>query len=110
MAGRCDCGSLRPGSAFAGTAERRDTGTERAQPEICRTCGRGDRGAGAGIDPADCALRQGFVSNIAVLIGIVIGGVVATITGKMNFDKVVKAPLFDMVLPFEIATPTFDPI
>ena len=53
---------------------------------------------------------RGFVSNIAVLIGIVIGGVVATITGKMNFDKVVKAPLFDMVLPFEIATPTFDPI
>jgi xanthine/uracil permease len=30
--------------------------------------------------------------------------------GLMNFDKVGKAAWFDLVLPFEIATPTFDPI
>ena len=53
---------------------------------------------------------KGFLSNVAVLVGIVIGGVVATLTGKMNFDKVAKAGWFDLVLPFEIATPTFDPI
>jgi uric acid transporter len=53
---------------------------------------------------------KGFVANISVLLGIVIGGVVATAMGLMNFDKVGKAAWFDVVLPFEIATPTFDPI
>jgi NCS2 family nucleobase:cation symporter-2 len=53
---------------------------------------------------------RGFVSNISVLLGIVIGGVVATAAGLMNFDKVSKAGWFDLVLPFEIATPVFDPI
>jgi NCS2 family nucleobase:cation symporter-2 len=50
------------------------------------------------------------VSNISVLLGIVIGGVVATAAGLMNFDKVSKAGWFDLVLPFEIAAPVFDPI
>ena len=53
---------------------------------------------------------KGFIANISVLLGIVIGGIVATAMGLMNFDKVAKAAWFDMVLPFEIATPTFDPI
>jgi len=53
---------------------------------------------------------KGFVANISVLLGIVIGGAVATAMGLMNFDKVGKAAWFDLVLPFEIATPTFDPI
>ena len=53
---------------------------------------------------------RGFVSNISVLLGIVIGGVVATAAGLMNFDKVSKAGWFDLVLPFEIAAPVFDPI
>ena len=53
---------------------------------------------------------KGFVANISVLLGIVIGGVVATATGMMTFDKVGKAAWFDLVLPFEIATPTFDPV
>ncbi|GAA4430017.1 nucleobase:cation symporter-2 family protein [Acidovorax lacteus] len=53
---------------------------------------------------------KGFVANISVLLGIVIGGVVATALGLMNFDKVAKASWFDLVLPFEIALPVFDPI
>ena len=53
---------------------------------------------------------KGFVANIAVLLGIVIGGVVAAAMGLMTFGKVEKAAWFDIVLPFEIATPTFDPI
>jgi NCS2 family nucleobase:cation symporter-2 len=53
---------------------------------------------------------RGFVSNISVLLGIVIGGIVATAAGLMNFDKVSKAGWFDLVLPFEIAAPVFDPI
>ena len=53
---------------------------------------------------------RGFVANISVLLGIVVGGVIATVMGYMNFDKVAKASWFDLVLPFEIATPVFDPI
>ena len=53
---------------------------------------------------------KGFVANISVLLGIVIGGIIATSMGLMNFDKVAKAGWFDVVLPFEIATPVFDPI
>ena len=53
---------------------------------------------------------RGFVANISVLLGIVIGGVAATAAGMMSFDKVAKAHWFDLVLPFEIANPVFDPI
>jgi uracil-xanthine permease len=53
---------------------------------------------------------KGFVANISVLLGIVVGGVVSTMLGFMNFDKVGNAAWFDLVLPFEIAAPVFDPI
>jgi uracil-xanthine permease len=53
---------------------------------------------------------KGFVANISVLLGIVIGGIVATATGMMNFDKVGKAPWFDVVLPFHFGVPIFDPV
>ena len=53
---------------------------------------------------------RGFIANISVLLGIIVGGVVATAAGLMSFDKVAKANWFDLVLPFEIATPVFDPI
>jgi NCS2 family nucleobase:cation symporter-2 len=53
---------------------------------------------------------KGFVSNISVLLGIIIGGVIATAAGMMTFEKVGKAGWFDLVLPFEIAAPIFDPI
>ena len=53
---------------------------------------------------------KGFIANISVLLGIVIGAVVAVGMGMMHFDKVAKAQWFDLVLPFEIANPVFDPI
>ena len=53
---------------------------------------------------------KGFLANISVLLGIIVGGVVATAAGMMSFEKVAKAHWFDLVLPFEIATPVFDPI
>jgi len=53
---------------------------------------------------------RGFIANISVLLGIVIAAVIATVMGLMNFDKVAKANWVDLVLPFEIATPVFDPI
>ena len=53
---------------------------------------------------------KGFLSNISVLLGIVIGGAVATSMGLMNFDKVAKAEWFALVLPLQFGTPVFDPV
>ena len=53
---------------------------------------------------------KGFVANISVLLGIVIGGVIATATGLMNFDKVGKAAWFDVVTPFHFGMPVFEPV
>ena len=52
---------------------------------------------------------KGFIANISVLLGIVIGGVVATLLGIMTFEKVGKAAWFDVVVPFAFGTPKFDP-
>ena len=51
---------------------------------------------------------KGFVANIAVLIGIVTGGLVATLFGMMNFEKVASAGWFALITPFHFGTPTFD--
>ena len=53
---------------------------------------------------------KGFIANISVLLGIAIGGVVATAMGIMTYEKVGKAPWFDVVLPFHFGMPQFDPI
>jgi NCS2 family nucleobase:cation symporter-2 len=51
---------------------------------------------------------KGFVANIAVLLGIVIGCAAAMAMGKMNFDKVAQAGWFEIVTPFAFGAPTFD--
>ncbi len=51
---------------------------------------------------------RGFVANISVLLGIVIGAVVAIALGKMSFGKVAEAPWFDLILPFHFGTPVFE--
>ncbi|MCK6376516.1 MAG: purine permease [Zoogloea sp.] len=53
---------------------------------------------------------KGFVANIAVLLGIIIGCGVAVAMGKMGFEKVAKAQWFDVVTPFAFGMPTFDPL
>ena len=53
---------------------------------------------------------RGFIANIAVLLGIVIGCIVAVIMGKMHFDMVAKADWFAIVTPFAFGMPTFDPV
>jgi uric acid transporter len=53
---------------------------------------------------------KGFVANISVLLGIVIGGVVATALGLMTFEKVGKAAWFDVVTPFHFGMPVFEPV
>ena len=53
---------------------------------------------------------KGFVANISVLLGIVIGAIAATALGLMTFEKVGKAPWVDVVLPFHFGMPVFDPL
>ena len=53
---------------------------------------------------------RGFVANISVLLGIVVAAALAAAMGMMSFDRVARARWFDIVLPFEIALPTFDPV
>ena len=51
---------------------------------------------------------KGFLANIAVLLGIVIGCGLALLLGKMNFDKVAQAGWFEIVTPLAFGAPTFD--
>jgi uracil-xanthine permease len=53
---------------------------------------------------------KGFMANIAVLLGIVVGGIVAAMLGMMSFDKVGAAEWFAVIKPFHFGMPTFDPI
>lgn len=53
---------------------------------------------------------KGFFANIAVLLGIVLGGVLTAALGMMHFDKVTNAPWFALVTPFQFGMPIFDPI
>jgi NCS2 family nucleobase:cation symporter-2 len=50
---------------------------------------------------------KGFVANVAVLLGIVIGAIVAAALGLMHFDKVASAAWVDVVLPFRFGVPQF---
>lgn len=53
---------------------------------------------------------KGFIANISVLLGIVIGCVLAIAIGAMNFDKVAKADVFAFITPFHFGMPSFDPV
>jgi NCS2 family nucleobase:cation symporter-2 len=51
---------------------------------------------------------SGFISNVAVLLGIIAGAVAATLLGLMHFESVGRAEWFALVLPFQFGTPVFD--
>ncbi|EXL08946.1 nucleobase:cation symporter-2 family protein [Aquamicrobium defluvii] len=53
---------------------------------------------------------KGFLSNVAVLIGIVAGGVIAGALGMMHFEKVANAAWFAPIMPFHFGAPIFDPV
>lgn len=53
---------------------------------------------------------KGFVSNVAVLLGICVGGVLAASMGMMHFDKVGEAAWFAVIQPLHFGMPIFDPI
>lgn len=53
---------------------------------------------------------RGFIANISVLLGIVVGVIIAIGLGKMQFDKVGDAAWFGVITPFHFGMPTFDPV
>jgi uric acid transporter len=53
---------------------------------------------------------RGFLANISILVGIVVGAIAAAFMGIMHFDKVATAPWLGLVLPFQFGAPIFDPI
>ncbi|MFH5773717.1 nucleobase:cation symporter-2 family protein [Paracoccus broussonetiae] len=53
---------------------------------------------------------KGFIANIAVLLGMVIGAILTILLGQMSFAKVADAAWFGVVAPFHFGTPIFDPV
>ena len=54
------------------------------------------------------ALFKGFIANVAVLLGLCIGFIVAFALGRVNFDGVANADWVSLILPFHFGMPTFD--
>ena len=50
---------------------------------------------------------SGFVANVAVLLGIVAGAVLASVLGVMHFEKVAAASWGAVVIPFHFGVPQF---
>ena len=50
---------------------------------------------------------SGFVANVAVLLGIVAGAVLASVLGVMHFEKVAAASWGAVVIPFRFGIPQF---
>ena len=53
---------------------------------------------------------RGFVANIAVLLGMLVGALLTILLGQMTFEKVAEAHWFGLVTPFHFGTPIFDPV
>ena len=53
---------------------------------------------------------RGFIANISVLLGILVGAGIAIAMGAMTFTKVSEAAWFGLITPFHFGMPTFDPI
>ena len=53
---------------------------------------------------------RGFWSNISVLCGIVVGGILAAGIGIMTFEHVGEARWFALISPFHFGLPIFDPV
>ena len=49
----------------------------------------------------------GFVANVAVLLGIIAGAVLASLLGVMRFERVLSAAWVDVVIPFRFGVPKF---
>ena len=52
----------------------------------------------------------GFIANISVLIGMVVGAIVSIPMGLMHFDHMEKASWFAFITPLQFGMPVFDPV
>ena len=55
-------------------------------------------------------LLPGFLANAAVLIGVIVGAVIASALGLMHFEAVAAAPWIGVVRIFQFGWPTFEPV
>jgi NCS2 family nucleobase:cation symporter-2 len=53
---------------------------------------------------------KGFLANVAVLMGIVIGGILAAALGMMHFGDIAGAAWFAPIKPLHFGAPIFDPV
>jgi uric acid transporter len=53
---------------------------------------------------------RGFVRNISVLLGLIIGTIVAALLGQVDFSRMSDTAWFAVVTPFSYGIPIFDPI
>ena len=53
---------------------------------------------------------RGFVANISVLVGIIVGSLVAVALGRVSFARVAETEWFALVTPLRFGTPLFDPV
>lgn len=53
---------------------------------------------------------KGFWANISILLGIVLGSLIALAAGKVSFAGVASADWFAFVTPLHFGTPLFDPV
>jgi xanthine permease len=51
---------------------------------------------------------KGFIANIAVLLGVLVGFVIAFIRGDIVLDGIAQTPWFSTITPFAFGLPTFD--
>jgi uric acid transporter len=53
---------------------------------------------------------KGFIANISVLLGIVVGFAAAALIGRVDMAGVAAAPWLGVILPFHFGVPRFDPL
>ncbi|MFB9222498.1 nucleobase:cation symporter-2 family protein [Paracoccus cavernae] len=53
---------------------------------------------------------KGFVANIAVLLGMLIGALLTIVLGQMTFEHVADAAWFDVIKPLHFGMPIFEPV
>lgn len=53
---------------------------------------------------------KGFIANIAVLLGVLVGFVIAFIRGDIVLDGIAQTPWFSTITPFAFGLPTFDAV
>ncbi len=53
---------------------------------------------------------KGFIANIAVLLGVLVGFVIAFVRGDIVLDGIAQTPWFSTITPFAFGLPTFDAV